>query len=165
MIYKQEEKKKNINSNDIFVNSFKLDEVENSGYKFISEQLTTRNLRQIFPNLTEDELIDKCLNELKKQNERIKKIDDERAKEREKEEYNKVIENLQKQFQGKTDVLVFLQNLKLIRQPDHKVNKSNKQTIFEGLNLRSENICDRYYLNYYQLGFGTLILDYYYNKE
>ena len=53
----------------------------------------------------------------------------------------------------------------MIKQPDIKVNKSNKQTIFEGLNLRSENICDRYYLNNYQLGFGTFILDYYYNKE
>ena len=53
----------------------------------------------------------------------------------------------------------------MIKQPDIKVNKSNKQTIFEGLNLISENICDRYYLHNYPLGFGTFILDYYYNKE
>ena len=109
----------------------------------------------------------KCIKELETQTERITKIDNEIARKREMDEYNKKIAKLEELFNCNTDVLVQLENLRLTDKSIHKIHKYDKEikTIFEGLNLRSENFCNQKYHHNFPLGLGTYILDYYYNKN
>ena len=64
------------------------------------------------------------------------------------------------------NLFIQLKNLRLTDKSIYKINWcAKKDTIFEGLNLRSENFCKQNYRHNYPLGLGTFILDYYYNKN
>ena len=104
-------RREDIIANDIFKLIFEIDEVEKNGHKFIKKNLTIENLKKQYPNvINNEELIKKCINELKIQTERISKIDNELARKREMDEYNKKIAKLEELFNFNTDVLVQLEN-------------------------------------------------------
>ena len=114
-----------------------------------------------------DRELDELLRKLNTKKEKIDEIQEGKEKEREKKIYLERINYLKKYFPSAYNSCAYslTRNLDAKREEDHKVVKSDKQTIFPGLNLRSSYCCAENYLHNYPLGEGIFILDDYYKKK
>ena len=114
-----------------------------------------------------DSDIDELFRKLSQKKEVIDKMEEGKEKEREQRIYLDRINYLQKHFPSQYNKCAYglTINIKTKREPDHKVIKKDKQTIFPGLNLRSSSFCGDTYFHNYPLGEGIFVLDNYYMKN
>ena len=134
-------KEKTIDVKELYFQNFEINKTSDFGNKYISRKLTLENLPNVISSTNPEELFDKLVEMLKERNSEIQKIDNKNVREKEEEEYKKLLTFLQRKFPEKYNKVsqILTKNLNIIRLKDTSVRPSNPKTIFPGLNLRSEN--------------------------
>ena len=134
-------KEKTIDLKELYFQNFEINKTSEFGNKYISRKLTLENLPNVISSTNPEELFDKLVEMLKERNSEIQKIDNKNVREKEEEEYKKLLSFLQTKFPEKYNKVsqMLTKNLNITRINDTSVASSNITTIFPGLNLRSEN--------------------------
>ncbi len=161
-------KKKRLNPDDIYRVNMLIDELIQSDHKYIKRTLTLEKLTKEIEESNKEEWFKIFLEKLKEKDEKIKKANDNMIIMKEDEEYNKLLNFLQQTYPEKHEHLAKIkaEHIKLIRIPDSSAVPSDKPTIFEGLNLISEEICNDNYTHNYHAGYvREIILNNYLDKE
>ena len=91
-------KEKTIDLKELYVPNFEINKTSEFGNKYISRKLTLENLPNVISSTNPEELFDKLVEMLKERNSEIQKIDNKNVREKEEEEYKKLLSFLQTKF-------------------------------------------------------------------